>query len=281
MQRMAVANRVVVVVLDGLKASAIDEFGLEALADLGRRGAMTVNAQTVRPSVTAAAMTTLFTGVNPDVHGIAGDSFGVPPRLGLLRPLPRTLTRYSIPTSVYIKQIPLPYRWLIGRLASAAGVETARVGGDDAETILSMASPELLAHRRGLLIMHWPDADEAGHFHGWGSGAYEMGARRLDAALGRLIEVLDIHGSDDTLLIVCSDHGGGGTVATRHDSDHPEDTTIPILLAGSCVSPTRLPSGVRLADVPATIAWALGADVPAEYGGRVLAEAFVARKHAA
>jgi arylsulfatase A-like enzyme len=95
----------------------------------------------------------------------------------------------------------------------------------------------------------------------------------MDAALGALEAAVDL---DDptTLLIALADHGGGGATLKHHDSAHPLDTTIPVMLAGGAVVPCDLGTGVSLTDVPATILWALGLARPVSYVGRPLLQAF-------
>ncbi|MFP5356117.1 MAG: hypothetical protein ACLGIK_13375, partial [Gemmatimonadota bacterium] len=75
-------------------------------------------------------------------------------------------------------------------------------------------------------------------------------------------------------LVALADHGGGGAVARDHDSTHPHDRTIPLVLAGGDVVSGELAPLSSLLDVPATIAWAMGAGVPSGYAGRALVEAF-------
>ena len=73
MQSQSGVSRVVVVVLDGLRPDAIGSFRLTAMAELMAGGAWTLDATTVSPSVTVAAITSLLTGVSPDTHGLKGD----------------------------------------------------------------------------------------------------------------------------------------------------------------------------------------------------------------
>jgi arylsulfatase A-like enzyme len=96
----------------------------------------------------------------------------------------------------------------------------------------------------------------------------------MDQALGDLAGALARHEGDNTLLIALADHGGGGAVANDHDSMHPADQTIPIILAGAGVAPGTLGGSVSLLDVPPTVLWALGVAVPPSYEGRVLSGAF-------
>ena len=92
-------SRVVVVVLDGLRPDAIDVFQLHHLRRLMQLGASTLCATTVAPSVTAAAMTSLLTGVHPDTHGLRSDRFHIPRSRETLFPLPRVLHDRQTPRS--------------------------------------------------------------------------------------------------------------------------------------------------------------------------------------
>jgi len=78
MQSQIGVSRVIVVVLDGLRPDAIGRFRLGVMAELMSSGAWTLDATTVRPSVTVAAVTSLLTGVSPDTHGLKGDRVFIP-----------------------------------------------------------------------------------------------------------------------------------------------------------------------------------------------------------
>jgi arylsulfatase A-like enzyme len=146
--------------------------------------------------------------------------------------------------------------------------------GRTAPEILLAARATLQQQRCGLILFHWPDADRAGHEHGWMSAAYREAARRLDATLGLLASLTGIVDDPCTVLIALADHGGGGARPREHDSAHAFDTTIPIVIAGGQVSCGELAPCSSLLDVPATVLWALGVPVPATYAGRPLVEAF-------
>jgi arylsulfatase A-like enzyme len=260
-------RRVVLVVLDGLRPDAIDTFGLTHIRHLATRGASTVEGQTVSPSVTAAAMATLLTGQTPARHGVVSDRFHIPRRRGPLDPLPRVLAQAGYQTEVFVGSLPPLYGGLASRIAKYLGIGRTRCVGADAREILNEATAALKDQRRGFFVLHWPDADRAGHDHGWMTREYGVAARALDAALAGLVQILypdDAH----TLLIALADHGGGGTVLTDHESDHPADRTIPIVFAGCGVGPGDLLSDARLVDVPATVLAAFGIAVPTSYEGR-------------
>ncbi len=273
-------RRVVLVVLDGLRPDAVQRFELAQFARLARLGASTFRAQTVSPSVTACAMTSLLTGASPERHGLQSDRFQVPRSRGPLHPLPKQLAAHSLPTSAFMAQVPFLMSGLAQKLASVAGVSEARFSGKGAIEIFNASQRTLETQRRGLIIFHWPDADRAGHAHGWMSPEYAMAAGRMDDALGRLAGAVDLT-DPSTLLIALADHGGGGRTLKHHDSEHPLDKTIPVVLAGGAVPPSDLGPSVNLTDVPATILWSLGIQQPESYVGKPLAQAFSALRVAA
>ena len=268
-------SRVIVVVLDGLRPDAIALYGLHHIWRLSQHGSSTFAGSTVAPSVTAAAMTSLFTGVAPDDHGLTSEQFHIPRPRVALEPLPRLLGSRGLPSTVCMAQVPRAYRGLGERIAGRLGLSEARFKGNSAAEILACGRDVVHRQRRGLIVFHWPDADRAGHEHGWMSPQYEAAARRLDAALGLLAAIADAYTDRSTVLIALADHGGGGVCRTHHDSDHRHDRTIPIVMVGGAVRHGGLRRSASLLDVPATVAWALGITPPATYAGTPLVEAFI------
>ncbi len=275
MQTFPGVRRVIVVVLDGLRPDAISTFRLESVRHLAVNGASTMCARTVAPSVTAAAMTSLFTGVEPALHGVVSDDFHIPRPATTLSPLPRVLAEAGYPSSGFMRRLPALFKGIAARISRQLGMGEVRFAGETATEILDNGRNALRRQRRGFVLFHWPDADNAGHDHGWMSEQYGRAAERMDAALGRLAGMLDIHNDPTTLLIALADHGGGGMRPHDHESEHPLDRTIPIVLAGGAVAAGTLDDDVTLLDVPATVLWALGVPRPANYQGRPLTEAFV------
>jgi arylsulfatase A-like enzyme len=274
-------RRVVLVVLDGLRPDAIERYGLSHIRGLSAASASTMAGSSVSPSVTAAAMASILSGAPPQYHGLESDRFHIPRSRGPVHLLPRVLADAGYPTSAFVHSVPRLYVGLSKRIARHLGVAEAHFKGVGALDILEAAKPTLRTQRRGLVLMHWPDADRAGHEHGWMSREYERAARALDAGVGALVTELDPARDPATVLIAFADHGGGGAVPNDHDSDHPLDRTIPVMLSGASIEPCELSTPVTLLDIPATLLWALGVARPASYTGRVLTEAFTAAAAAA
>ncbi|HEY7237472.1 MAG TPA: alkaline phosphatase family protein [Gemmatimonadaceae bacterium] len=271
-------SRVVVVVLDGLRADAIDRFELPTLMRLRGTAAWTAHGVTIDPSVTWAAMTSLMTGVPPELHGVVCDSVHLPRPRTKLDPLPAVLADAGLPTTAVLASIPRLFRAVAATIGRRLGIGHLRFIGDGAEDILNSARDRLAAQRRGLIFLHWPDADRAGHDHGWMSPAYEKAATTLDRALGCLIDLVDLNRDEDTLIIALADHGGGGVDPKDHTSEHPYDRTIPLFFTGAGVIPGELGGRVSLLDVPATILWALGIGRPSSYTGLPISRLFGTRR---
>lgn len=267
-------ERVVLVVLDGLRPDTIDACGLENWKRLAARGASTLAGTTVGPSVTAAAMASLFTGVAPDTHGLRSDKIHLPRARGVVHPLPRCLRGAGVPTSTFINCIPWLFRGVAARITRALGVDDPHFVGVTAEDIVMAARRRLADEGCGLVVVHLPDADRAGHAHGWMSEQYLNAARRLDHALGLVAAYARIDEDPRSLLVALADHGGGGVDPRDHDSIHPLDRTIPILLTGRSVRPACLPRDASLLDVPPTVLWSLGVPIPQSYAGKPLMEVF-------
>lgn len=187
-----------------------------------------------------------------------------------MRPLPRVLAEAGYPSSGFMCRVPWLMRGIARRIAGRLGVGTTGFHGTHADDVLAGAARALHTQRRGLILLHWPDCDDAGHDHGWMSEPYERAARGLDDALGRLLTDVDLRSTSDTMVIAMADHGGGGAVPTDHDSAHPLDRTIPIVLAGGGIEAGSLRDDAHLLDVPPTVLRALQVPVPATYEGRPL-----------
>jgi predicted AlkP superfamily pyrophosphatase or phosphodiesterase len=124
----------------------------------------------------------------------------------------------------------------------------------------------------GVLFIHFPLVDDMGHVYGWLSHQQLSVAFRADEALGRLLAELDARNlHSETLMIITADHGGHDTT---HGTTMPEDMTIPWIASGPGIQPKQLTTTIHTMDTAATAAFALGLDIPAEWDGVPVYEAF-------
>jgi hypothetical protein len=264
--------RCVILLIDGLRPDALRPDLAPSLYALGQDYTRAETALTVRPSTTVAALLSLATGVGPATHKLVEPGLATLRKLGSLRPLPRELSARQLPTVVVAGEV-LPAEVPIAKvLASAAGVGRLIATAGPARRVAAAALGRLRFVPDGLVIVYVNDCDRAGHTAGWMSDPYFEAVREADAAVAHLRAC-----AADSLLVVLADHGGGGVHPTDHDTPHPVNDRIPLVLAGPRIRRKHvLRRPASLLDVPPTLMWWLGLEVPAGYEGRVLREAFVA-----
>lgn len=217
-------------------------------------------------------MASLLTGTPPEVHGLRSDRFHIPRSAGAVHPLPVVLADAGLPSSGFVAELPFLFRGLGNRIARRLGFGAPHFQGRNAPEILLRARTRLSEQQQGLIVFHWPDCDRAGHESSWMSDPYVRAAHRLDETLGLLASLAGVERDEGTVLIALADHGGGGVDPCNHESAHPLDRTIPLLICGGGASGEL--GAVSLLDVPPTVLWTLGVSIPATYAGRPLVEAF-------
>lgn len=243
---------------------------MENVLALMQSGAYTLSAQTIMPSLTLPAHSSMFVGTCPAKHIVRWNEYV--PQNG-----------YARGTDVF-------------DLAQAAGLQTAMVVGkeklrqitepastdyfafidetdkiDDFSTVEKLALDQIL-QGFNLMFVHFPKGDLAGHEFGWMSREQLKAYTKDDRAFGLLIQSLKDHGLyESTIIIVTSDHGGH---ETTHGTDSPEDMTIPWIISGPRVQPGPLDTQVYIMDTAATIAYVLGLPPPPEWDGVPVFEAF-------
>jgi predicted AlkP superfamily pyrophosphatase or phosphodiesterase len=229
---------------------------------LTRRGAYTWKAQTVYPSMTLPAHTSMLTGFAPTAHGILWDDYNAQ-RGNCTVP-----TVFAVAHDAGLRTVIVAGKEKLRHLEVAGTIDTfvvTRLGDAD------VANEAIVQVQAGfdLMFVHFPDVDIAGHAKGWMSAAYLEQLAEADVAIGRLLTALP----PETTIIFSSDHGGRATV---HGSTIPEDMTIPWIVAGPRI-PGRgreLTRPVRTVDTAATALFVLGLRPGAAATGTVVNEAF-------
>ncbi len=269
---LASVPRVVVLSIDGLRADAIREANAKTLMRLVNEGAASLSAQTVLPSNTLPAHTSMLTGLVPSRHGITFND---------------DLSSDSPPLTAAT----------VFDLASTAGYTTAMFAGKSKLRIITHpAAPtdqsipstgevwlaekiavQVLAYlkdvrpRPNLLFIHLPDVDLAGHEFGWRSPEYFAAVRKTDDAVTLVVEALRTVFGANLTLIVTADHGG---VGRGHYEGSLESTTIPWIAWGRGVRARSLPGVIHVADTAPTTLWLLKIPQPAGLDGVAVKQAF-------
>lgn len=263
-------SRVLIVSFDGLRPDAIAQANMINVMSLMQAGAYTLTAQTIMPSITLPAHSSMLVGTCPAKHIVRWNEY-----------IPSN--GYALGTDIF-------------DLAHAAGMRTVMVVGkeklqqitepasldyfafvDNTDKIEDPYSIAQLANKQisqgfSLMFVHFPNGDLAGHDYGWMSRKQLEAYADDDVSFGYILETLKNKTMyDSTLIIITSDHGGHDTT---HGINIPEDMTIPWIASGPGVLPMQLTTQVHTMDTAATAAFALGLPLPAEWDGVPIYEAF-------
>ena len=257
--------RVLILSIDGMRPDAIELTPMRNLQALMQTGAYSLVAQTIFPSSTLPAHSSMLTGLCPDKHGVDWNDY-----------LPKR--GYANGTDIF-------------DLAHATGLRTVMVVGkeklrqvtepastdvfefiNDRDVVIAARVAELIPQGFGLMFVHFPTPDWMGHEYGWLSPEQFSVLFRADQALQTILDALQAAGiREDTLVIVTADHGGHGTT---HGTRQLEDMTIPWIVAGPGVHHAVLSTDVNTTDTTATTAWALGLPLQPDWDGLPVLEAF-------
>lgn len=257
---------VVLIMLDGVRPDALDVAACPHLRAFRARGAATMAARSVMPSITLPCHTSIFHSVPPQRHGVTTNDW-----MPMARPLPG-LVEVAAAAG---RSCAFFTNWEQLRDLSRPGGLRYSYFRDGSEK--DPAADEWVAEEAARVIgpqaidfsfVYLGTVDQAGHNYGWMTDGYLAQLERVDASVGVLLAALPLA----TLVLAQADHGG-------HDRTHgtasPEDMTIPWMLAGPGVRPGfTIDAPVSLLDTAPTLAYALDLVAPAAWEGRVVSEAF-------
>ncbi len=272
------ADNVVIIMVDGLRPDALKQAKAPVLEGLIKRGSFTMKAQTVTPSLTLPAFTSMLTGLPVEAHGVDWNNYE--PQRGYLK----APTIFEIATfngskwgAAFIQKEKLLHvtkqdRRLALHVCNVSEPGcTARKIADDVINSYKTATDST---KPSLFLIHFAETDVAGHADGWMSKPYLKAVEDIDRAIGTLIKGFKELGLyERTTFIVSSDHGGHGTT---HGTTMPEDMTIPWIAAGPGVKAGHeIKQPVSLMDTPATVMRAFGIfDYYVEWKSRSVEEMF-------
>lgn len=275
---LAQANNVVIIVVDGLRPDALKQAKVPNVDSLIKRGASTMKAQTVIPSLTLPAVTSMLTGLTVEQHGVDWNEYE-PMRGYLKAPTLFEIASFNgskwgamFFTKAKLLHVAKPDRRLILQVCSVneQGCNAQKVAAD----VLTAYRQASDSTKPALFFIHLPDADLAGHAKGWMNKPYLKAVEDCDRAIGTILKGFKELGLyDRTTFIVTADHGGH---ETTHGTNAPEDMTIPWIAAGPGIkNGYAIKEPVSVLDTPATVMRAFGlSDYYVEWKSRSVEEIF-------
>jgi len=274
------ADNVVVIMVDGLRPDALKHAKVPTLDGLIKRGASTMKARTVEPSLTLPAFASMMSGLPVDQHGVDWNEYD-PPRGFIKSPTLFEIASFNgskwgaafLNKEKLLHVIKQDRRLLLNVCSSnEPGCNAKKITGD------VIASYKTATEGKpALFVVQLADADTAGHDQGWMSKPYLKAVEEVDRAIGTLIKGFkDLGLYDRTTFIVTTDHGGH---ATTHGTTMAEDMTIPWIAAGPGIKAGyAIKQPVSLIDTAATVMRAFGiTDYYVEWKSRPIEEIFVDR----
>ena len=207
------ARSTVLVVVDGLGALQLRAHAGHARTLAGAMAKKDV-AGSVFPTTTAAALTSILTGVAPGTHGMLGYTVRDPQRGRLMNHLGNWQKAGIDPLSWQPSPTIFEQASAAGHLTFAIGIAEYAHSGFTGATLrgaqfVAAASPaervalawELAAAHEGALVYcYLPEVDKAGHRHGIDSAEWVAALEDVDAALTRPIP-------DGVGVLITADHG--------------------------------------------------------------------------
>jgi arylsulfatase A-like enzyme len=258
-------RRVLILSIDGLRPDAISLAPMPNLQKLMQSSAYTLGAQTVYPSVTLVSHASMLTGLCPAKHGVNWNDYIPENGIAEGTDLFDVAQAAGLETWMFVGKEKL-------KQITASTSLTGFVKGSDRDSELTDQLIEEFPKDFGVLFVHFATVDGMGHEYGWLSPEQLSVAFRADESLGRILSELEARNlRNETLVIITADHGGHDTT---HGTHMPEDMTIPWFAAGPGIRPGPLTTTVHTMDTAATAAFALGLELPTEWDGVPVYEAF-------
>lgn len=272
MENINLAECVILYVVDGMRPDGMLLADAPNLQRLRERGAYSLTAQTVMPSITLPTHMSMFHAVTPQVHGVTDNCWQpmpggfIPGIVELVRQAQRKAAAFY--TWDELRDLSRP-----GALAYSSFMNIYAPGGETSDGVMArLAADYFVEQRPDFMFVYYGMVDETGHQYGWMSPEYLAQVSAADAAIGGLLDRVEADGLlEQTAVLVTADHGGH---AHDHGADIPEDMTIPWLLSGPGIRREYpILSPVHILDTAPTIAHLLGLPLPAAWQGRPVLEA--------
>ena len=239
------AEKVVLVLVDGMRPDGFLQCGHPFVAELMERSTSYLQAQTVVPSVTLPCHMSLFHSVDPERHGILSNTYV--PQVRPIKGLVDQLDEHGKKCAFFYNWEELRDLSRPDHLHTSLLISEHKAEQTD-NKITDAAIRYIQEEQPDFLFLYLGETDElGGHDNGWMSEIYLRVVNNAIACTQKLYESLP----EDYTLILTADHGGHGR---GHGSELPEDMTIPILCVGPRFAPKTALNGGSIKDIAVTVA---------------------------
>jgi len=274
-------RHIVLIGIDGVSAEAFQYSPTPVLDELARSGSLSLKTRGVMPTVSAPNWATILSGAGPEQHGVTSNNWSL--KKSGFEPTIKDKKGYFTSIFTLIKQQrPLAntamfYDWdWLGTFVNADYTDTmSYLKGYQAVT--DAASSYIVREKPYFTFIYYGYPDETGHEKGFNTTEYYHSIGVIDGEIGRLIDsVKSASIFDNTVIAVVSDHGGR---EFGHGGESMLEIEVPWMISGPGIrqdAVLRNPSD--LVNTAPTLAALLGLQLPAEWTGRPVEEAFLSSK---
>jgi hypothetical protein len=263
----ALSDKVIVIVIDGMRKERFYEANTPFLDYLKENGTEYMNMETVYPARTVVCFTSMFTGTYPFEHGITSNMVW---KLGI-----KVESIFDSLRKVGKKGRLLGIAHLVDSMGDDVETVTAVMNNDEADVnIIERAKKIMEEQDPDLLVVQLIATDQTGHSRGVLYDEYLQKIEEADQHVQHFVEWLEREGKmKNTTLIVCSDHGQADGIGGHGHLDEGE-RYVPFFLYGPNIAKgKKVEEKHSLVSVAPTIAYLLGAPYPSHSRGKVLLDA--------
>ncbi|OZI11262.1 sulfatase [Bacillaceae bacterium SAS-127] len=266
-------DRVVVIVIDGMRKERFYEANTPYLDFLKENGTEYTNMETVYPARTVVCFSSMFTGTYPFEHGIQSNMVY---KLGI-----KTESIFDSLRKVGKKGRLLGIAHLVDSMGDDVETVTAVMKNDEADpNIMKRAKKIMKEQDPDLFIVQMIATDQTGHSRGVFYDEYIEKIQEADALVKDFVEWLQAEGKmNNTTLMICADHGQADGIGGHGHLDEGE-RFVPFFMYGPNIKQGEKVQEKRsLVSMASTLAYILGAPLPDHARGPVLEEAFVEKRN--
>ena len=271
---VAPTTHIFVISIDGLRPDALKVANTPHIDKLREQGAFTPRAQTVLPSRTLPAHTSMLSGLKVEKHQVETNRYH--DEMGYFSfPTIFTKAKEQGLSTAFFANLHF-FRFL----ANPRDVDKMEFPESERRAYKYIFRPlgerathHIRSSKPALLFLHLAQVDGAGHAYGWMSKEQIDMVEVVDRQVGQVLEAVKAGGIwQNSYFIITADHGGH---EKGHGTSLPEDMTIPWLICGPNIKKGyEIEGQVHVYDTAATVLYILGIPIPEDWDGRPVIEAF-------
>ncbi len=226
-----------------------------------KNGAVTYNALSSKPTISAECWGSMLIGVGPEIHGLTNGIVSNVP-YDVNSPFPSVFRRIRevYPDAIlgsYCDWNPITH----GIVENNIGVSHATAHDTDLTPIVC---DYIRNNKPDFLFIHFDSVDGAGHSTGYGLPAFIKRINEVDKLIGDVYAAIEkAEMLEETLFVVIADHGGTNDEANHgsHGGWTDEEKYVTFAATGKGVNKTEIEE-MNIRDLAAIVLYAMGIESP-------------------